>query len=329
MYQRARAARAASRRASTWTRARTRAAGRRSRRSPTRPAASDARAPSRSSSSTSTCAARRRPTGRRSSSTSRRANQYVSAGRPLAAGGHDVRAPRARRGQPASADERTAAPRRRGAQSYVTNPAAGFSMAFNQYGTVAATPYVPTDQRLEGPQGLTFRTPVADQPADARRPDRAAPRRRVDGDRHRLAREARRRRARRQRVDHHRGRAARLAPRARPRAEHARAARTTRTPTRSRSSPNRFYEYDVEIWPTAYELAPGHRLQLRLTSTDLPTHLPGSIHFDRDRPQDARIDLLPPATNTVRFDGSHLVAAGREARRRANRSAAGRYPSAG
>jgi hypothetical protein len=71
--------------------------------------------------------------------------------------------------------------------------------------------------------------------------------------------------------------------------------------------PNRFYEYDIEIWPTAYELAPGHQLQLRLTSTDLPTHLPGSIRFDRDHPQDARIDLLPPAMNTVLYKGSYLV----------------------
>ena len=31
---------------------------------------------------------------------------------------------------------------------------AGFSMAFDRFGTVAASPYVPTDQRLEGPQGL-------------------------------------------------------------------------------------------------------------------------------------------------------------------------------
>ena len=48
----------------------------------------------------------------------------------------------------------------------MTNPAAGFSLAFNQYGTVAATPYVPADQRIEGPEGLTFRTPVLEQPLD-------------------------------------------------------------------------------------------------------------------------------------------------------------------
>src|SRR3954449_12589937 len=53
-----------------------------------------------------------------------------------------------------------------GTASYVTDPAAGFSMAFNQYGTVAASPYVPTDQRLEGPHGLTVRT----APVTAKRP---------------------------------------------------------------------------------------------------------------------------------------------------------------
>jgi hypothetical protein len=62
------------------------------------------------------------------------------------------------------------------------------------------------------------------------------------------------------------------------------------------------------LWaPTGPYASPGHQLQLRLTSTDLPTHLPGSIDFDRDRPQDARIDLLPPAVNTVQFGGSYLV----------------------
>jgi hypothetical protein len=53
-------------------------------------------------------------------------------------------------------------------------------------------------------------------------------------------------------------------------------------------------------------VATGHRLQLRLTSTDVPTHLPGTIDFDRTRPQEARIDLLQPATNTVRLGQSRL-----------------------
>jgi hypothetical protein len=44
-----------------------------------------------------------------------------------------------------------------------------------------------------------------------------------------------------------------------------------------------------------------------LTSTDLPTHLPGSIAFNRARPQETHIDLLPPATNTVRLGQSRLT----------------------
>lgn len=40
----------------------------------------------------------------------------------------------------------------------------GLSMAFDQYGTVAAAPYVPTDQRLEGPHGLAFRTRALKRP---------------------------------------------------------------------------------------------------------------------------------------------------------------------
>ena len=122
-----------------------------------------------------------------------------------------------------------------------------------------------------------------ERPAHPGRADRPAPRRRIDRERHRLAREARRRRTGRQRVDHHRRCAARLTPR--PRHRQSTPARPYHTHTNPQPiEPNRFYEYDIEIWPTAYELAPGHRLQLRLTSTDLPTHLPGSIDFDRDRP---------------------------------------------
>src|SRR4029077_12383848 len=71
--------------------------------------------------------------------------------------------------------------------------------------------------------------------------------------------------------------------------------------------PGKFYDYDVEIWPTAYELQPGHQLQLRLTSSDLPTHLPGSVFLDRDHPEATRIDLYAPATNTVRLAESYLL----------------------
>jgi putative CocE/NonD family hydrolase len=191
-------------------------------------------------------------------------------------------------------------------RDYVTNPAAGFSLAFNNYGTVAATPYVPTDQRLEGPQGLTFRTPVLDRALTVAGPialHLVAASTATDTDWHaKLADVA---------PDGSESIITEGALRASHRAldrGKSTAARPYHPHTDPQPiEPNRFYEYDVEIWPTAYELAKGHRLQLRLTSTDLPTHMPGSIAFDRARPQDARIDLLAPATNTVRFEGSHLV----------------------
>jgi putative CocE/NonD family hydrolase len=193
-----------------------------------------------------------------------------------------------------------------GSESYVTDPAAGFSMAFDQYGTVAASPYVPTDQRLEGPQGLTFRTGVLDDPLTLAGPiglRLVAASTATDTDWYaKLADVA---------PDGSESIITAGALRASHRAldgTQSTAARPYHTHVNPQPiEPNRFYEYDVEIWPTAYELAAGHRLQLRLTSTDLPTHLPGSISFDRDHPQDARVDLLPPAVNTVRFDGSYLV----------------------
>ena len=189
---------------------------------------------------------------------------------------------------------------------YVTNPAAGFSLAFNKYGTVAATPFVPTDQRLEGPNGLTFRTPALDGPLDLVGPSDlhlvakstatdtdwyakvsdVAP----DGGESLITEGA-------LRASHRALDPAKSTP-ARPYHTHV-----DPTPIK----PERFYEYDIEIEPTAYRLARGHRLQLRLTSLDLPTHLPGSIAFDRARPAEARIDLNSVATNTVRFDGSYLV----------------------
>jgi putative CocE/NonD family hydrolase len=189
---------------------------------------------------------------------------------------------------------------------YVTDPAAGFSMAFDQYGTVAASPYIPADQRLEGPHGLTFRTPVLKEPLGLVGPlalHLVAASTATDTDWY--------------------AKVADVAPDGSEsiitagalRASHRALDPAKSTPERPYHThtdpqpiePGRFYEYDVEIWPTAYELAAGHRLQLRLTSTDLPTHLPGSYFIDRDNPQDARVDLLAPAVNSVKFDGSYLL----------------------
>jgi putative CocE/NonD family hydrolase len=193
-----------------------------------------------------------------------------------------------------------------GQASYVTNPAGGFSMAFNKYGTVAATPYIPTDQRLEEENGLTFRTPVLDKPLDLVGPSAlhlVASSTASDTDWYvKLADVA---------PDGSESIIEEGALRASQRAldpgksTPARPYHTHVNPTPI--EPGGFYDYDIEIWPTAYELASGHRLQLRLTSLDLPTHLPGWIRFDRSDPGATHIELLSPAINTVRYAGSQLT----------------------
>jgi uncharacterized protein len=194
----------------------------------------------------------------------------------------------------------------RGRASYVTNPAAGMSMTFNQYGTVAATPYVPLDQRLEGPQGATFRTRALERPlrltgpmalhlvASSTAPDTDWHARVVDvapdGSESVISEGSLR--ASHRRLDPGRS------TWARPYHPH-----TDPRPI----EPGRFYEYAIEIWPTAYRLARGHRLQVRVTSTDLATHLPGWIDFDRDDPAGAAVHVHEPAVNTIRYRGSYLV----------------------
>lgn len=193
-----------------------------------------------------------------------------------------------------------------GTAQYVTNPADGFSLAFNKYGTVAASPYVPTDQRLEGASGLTFRTPAATKPLDLTGPSAlhlVAASTATDTDWYAKLSDVA--------PDGSESIVEEGALRASHRAldpEKSRPERPFHTHTDPRPiEPNRFLDYDVEIWPTAYRIATGHRLQLRLTSVDVPTHLPGWISFDRDKPQDAHVELLSPAINTVRFDGSYLT----------------------
>jgi putative CocE/NonD family hydrolase len=198
------------------------------------------------------------------------------------------------------------APQDAGTEEFVTNPAAGFSMAFDRFGTVAASPYVPADQRLEGPNGLTFRTPVLEKPMSLAGPlalHLVAASTAPDTDWHaKLADVA---------PDGSESIITDGALRASHRAldpDKSTLGRPYHTHTDPQPiEPGRFYDYDVEIWPTAYELAPGHRLQLRITSTDLPTHLPGSIAFDRDDPAAAQINLNSPGTNTVKLGDSYLL----------------------
>ena len=194
----------------------------------------------------------------------------------------------------------------RGTKQYVSDPAAGLSMAFDQFGTVAGSPYLPTDQRLEGPHGLTFRTPVRKKPLDLAGPIAlhlvasssatdtdwyakiadVAP----DGSESIVTEGALR--------ASHRALDPQLSTPGRPYHTH-----TDPQPI----EPGRFYAYEIEIWPTAYQLAAGHRLQVRLTSTDLPTHFPGSYRIDRDHPEATQIELQAPAVNTVRLTASHLL----------------------
>jgi predicted acyl esterase len=86
--------------------------------------------------------------------------------------------------------------------------------------------------------------------------------------------------------------------------------RWRRWPRRNRSNPETFYDYEIAIAPTAHKLALGHRLQLRLTSYNMPNALPGTIDFNGSAPATSSFVAFPPATNTVRYggtDGSSLL----------------------
>jgi putative CocE/NonD family hydrolase len=190
---------------------------------------------------------------------------------------------------------------RSGSENYLTDPAAGLGMAFDQYGTVAASPYVPLDQRTAEEAGLTWRTPrlrnavtltgggvlhlVAKSSASdtdwfAKLSD-VAP----DGSESIVTEGFLR--ASYRRLDHTR----------------SRPMRPWHTDTSPRPVvPGRAYDYDLAIWPTAYRLAKGHRVQLRVTSYDFPTHLPGTLRGSLDPPS-ASYAPLSPAINTVQEGG--------------------------
>jgi predicted acyl esterase len=203
----------------------------------------------------------------------------------------------------------SAAPAQATSESYFTNPIAGLSMTFDQYGTVAASPFIPTDQRLESAQGLTFRGEVLTAPLTLIGPSLlhlvasssvsdtdwivkmadVAP----DG-------------------------SETLITNGYLRASHreldtARSREGVPYHTHVRPTPieaGKPYAYEVEIWPSAYELAIGHRLQIRISSFDVPTHAPASIQFDRNNPASTQITPMLPATNSIReggIDPSYLL----------------------
>ena len=180
-----------------------------------------------------------------------------------------------------------------GTQEFVTNPAAGFSMAFDRFGTVAASPYVPTDQRLEGPQGLTFRTPVLEKPLSLAGPlalHLVAASSATDTDWHVKISDVAPDGSESIVTDgalraSHRALDRKRSTRGRPYHPH-----TDPQPI----EPDRFYKYDIEIWPTAYELAPGHRLQ-------------AAAHLDRPADAHAGLDRIRPKRPGGRADHPELA----------------------
>lgn len=191
-----------------------------------------------------------------------------------------------------------------GSGSYVTNPAAGLSMSFNSYGTVAASPFLPLDQRAEELQGLTWRStpsstasviagPVqlhleasstaTDTDWVARLSD-VAP----DGSETVITEGA-------LRASHRT-----LDPRRTTTGSPYHLHRTTAAIT-----PGQVTAFDVALIATAYRLEPRHSLQLRLTSNDLPTRLPGWILVDEADPARSRLVPMPPGVNTVEQNARH------------------------
>jgi len=182
-------------------------------------------------------------------------------------------------------------------------------MFFDEYGTIAASPYIPTDQRLEDGQGLTWRTAPLAGPLTLAGPIQlhlVATSTATDTD--------------------WVAKVADVAPDGTEsivsegylRASHreldvARSSigdpyQTDTNPTPL--TPGTFDAYDLAIFPTAYQLAAGHRLQLRLTSYDLPTSGPASVQLDLTNPLATTVTPILPATNSVRLggpDGSWLL----------------------
>jgi uncharacterized protein len=175
-------------------------------------------------------------------------------------------------------------------------------MAFDEYGTIAISPYIPTDQRLESERGLTWRTAPLGQAMTLAGPAQLrlyASSTATDTDW-----------------------IAKLADVAPDGSEsiitegYLRGSHRTLDKARSTIGnpyhdnehptplePGAVYRFDIAIYPTAYRLEPGHRLQLRLTTFDMPTHLPGWYRVDRNDPGSVTVEPLSPATNTVQEGG--------------------------
>ncbi|HVX69041.1 MAG TPA: CocE/NonD family hydrolase [Mycobacteriales bacterium] len=190
-------------------------------------------------------------------------------------------------------------PAARSTEHYLANPTAGLSMSLDQQGTVAITPYVPLDQRLEDNQGLTWRTPVLAKAMTINGPAAmhlVAASSATDTDWFVKI------------SDVEPGGTERIVAEGQLRASMRKPAHvsTRHEPVQSLRKPHpitpgRFVRYQIAIAPTAYRFAAGHRLQIRLTSYNLPNALPATFHIDVDDPGATVINPLLPATNTVRI----------------------------
>jgi putative CocE/NonD family hydrolase len=160
--------------------------------------------------------------------------------------------------------------------SYVYTPTAGASVPMGKDGPDGFLPYAPLDQRLDEPQGLTFTTPALDQPLPLVGPSELRFWASTEGsDMGFVARL----------IDVAPDGSASLITQGWLRASY-------RYVDPARSRPGAPYlpddrelpvtiaqttEYRIDIWDTAYTLAPGHRLRLWLSSSDFPTHEPLTV----------------------------------------------------
>jgi hypothetical protein len=186
---------------------------------------------------------------------------------------------------------------------YPANPAAGYSMTLDSEGTIAISPYVPTDQRLETGQGLTWQTPALTKPvaiagpialhlvaaSSAKNTDWFAKISDVapDGTENIVA------------SGQLRASLRALAPGST--ATEPLESLTTPTPL----TPNHFYDFQIALQPTAYTFAAGDRLQIRITSGNGPNAVPGTVFVNPSNPTTPVLTPLPPAINMVRIGGVH------------------------
>ncbi|HUZ29606.1 MAG TPA: CocE/NonD family hydrolase [Solirubrobacteraceae bacterium] len=157
--------------------------------------------------------------------------------------------------------------------SYVYDPAAGASVPMGKEGPDGFLPYAPLDQRLDEPQGLTYTAPALTTPLHLAGPSELRFWAVTEGSDMAWV-----------------GRLEDVAPDGSSSLitqgwlrGSFRAVDPKRSPAGNPYLPDdrdtpvtigQTTEYRMDIWDTAYTLAPGHRLRLWLSSSDAPTHEP-------------------------------------------------------